>query len=87
MLSCGNIFFVHCPLPTACRSGVGLFPSSSCAVFFCPSWFQCEDFSLIGLTLHRGRCASLKQNISFFSCDLFIDFLSSKLSTAPLMKC
>lgn len=57
-------------LPTAPSSGVGLFPDPCCGVFFTLSRFQCDDFSLVGLTLHGGRCASLKQNSSFFSCGL-----------------
>lgn len=61
---------VHCSLLPAPGSVVGLFAGPSCRVVFCPSGFQCDDFSLIGFTLHGGRCACLKQNISFFSCGL-----------------
>lgn len=70
MLSGRETFSAHYPLLTAPGSGVGLFPGPMCGVFFCPSGFQCDDFSLIGFTLHGGRRASLKQNISFFSCGL-----------------
>ena len=71
--------YPFCPpsLPTALGSGAGLFPHPCCRVFFSLSRFYGDNFSLVGLTLHGDRCASLKQNSSFFSCGLSTSWIQS----------
>lgn len=76
MLCCRKPCCDHHPLPTARGSGLGLLPGPVCGVF---SGFQCDDFSFIGFTLHGGRCASLKESISFFSCGLLTFWIQGSI--------